>query len=235
MAGQRKTCAKIVIFQFFSEYFHLKNGGKREKKKKNRKRERERKKERERSGRRGAMGTTVVEGVVAATKERRVVVVPSSQENKKLSIVTLPEPKDGKPREYAVGEGVVLEANWFRRKNASWFIGNDVVSDGGITLYTKVNPIFFVLPSLAGCGQQNMKQQNMFCTLEHILESSGLPRQETFEALLEKSLSDVCDTKEVGDEVYFRFSIDKVGPLALITLLFCRPLPASTHTHTHCC
>ena len=31
------------------------------------------------------MGTTVVEGVVAATKERRVVVVPSSQENKKLS------------------------------------------------------------------------------------------------------------------------------------------------------
>ena len=100
------------------------------------------------------------------TRARRVVVFPKDVRGEKLKVVHLTEPATGKEgKEYALGKSGLLEANWFKNKHASWFVGNHVISDGGVHLYTKINPLFFVLPMLAGFGPNKMEQQGVFCPI----------------------------------------------------------------------
>ncbi|QDZ20422.1 subunit B of ribonuclease H2 [Chloropicon primus] len=155
---------------------------------------------------------------VEREREVRVAVLPEELEGHKVEIIELPDPGTGKPRAYGYfsgKEGVgaqILEASWYKNKNASWFVGEEVVSSGGLVLYTKTNPVFFLLSALGGrqgdksvAGGKAEGEKAMFCTAEHILECfDGSPRK-----LFEANLQHVCDQKSAGGESYFRYSEEK--------------------------
>ena len=146
---------------------------------------------------------------------RRVGIVPDELRGRKLDVFDFRDPGTNQVRSYAFfdgdgGETQVLEANWFRPKNASWFVGEDVISDGGILLYSKVNPAFFLLPPLRECKET----AGVFCTAEHLVDAvvgpsgcSDVPGG--LRGLLEKSLGDVCEEKRVGEESFYRYSEEK--------------------------
>jgi ribonuclease H2 subunit B len=50
--------------------------------------------------------------------------------------------------------GHLQEVNWFKERYRSWFLGDSVISDGGLYLSTPVDPLFLALPILEASRRQ---------------------------------------------------------------------------------
>ena len=52
------------------------------------------------------------------------------------------------PAQYMRVGGHLQEVNWFKERYRSWFLGDSVISYGGLYLSTPVDPLFLALPIL---------------------------------------------------------------------------------------
>ena len=60
----------------------------------------------------------------------------------------------GEPAEYLLIDGHLQEANWYKERFRSWFVGDAVLEDGSMYLCTPVDPLFLALPLLESSRMQ---------------------------------------------------------------------------------
>lgn len=124
-------------------------------------------------------------------------------------LVDLIDPKTEQPRQYLVSEDSIQECNAIQRGWSSWFIGNSVIGDGMLYLWTPVNVVFILLHAL-----EKVQQKGNFCSIEHIVECMECGND--VHAILnvvesqKNTLKEVCDWKENDGECYFKLSEEKL-------------------------
>ncbi|CAB9524899.1 H2 subunit B [Seminavis robusta] len=91
----------------------------------------------------------------------------------------------------------------------SWFVGNTVVSNGKLYVMTRIDPLFFCLPSLS---QQTTTttQPKKWQPLDQLLEDMDATVQQLLLLVDKRQLLHLCDTYEMDqDEVFYKFSQPK--------------------------
>jgi ribonuclease H2 subunit B len=125
-----------------------------------------------------------------------------------IVLVDLKDPKTLEPRQYLVSENYVQECNSFKKRFSAWFVGDEVLSDGSLYIWTPINLVFLLLPAL-----EKAKSQGNFCSVDHILEcmECGQDAYAIQKIVESKSdvLKEVCEWKENGGDVYFKLDEDK--------------------------
>lgn len=117
--------------------------------------------------------------------------------------VSLPHPRTGATVRFMLRGSAVFELQVAKppEGRGSWFIGSLVKQDGFVQLVSEVDAIFLVAPLLMAAAEKR------FVPLDDIWDSS--PHRLNYRKLAKCDLSAVrfvCDTKEAGGDLYYRFS-----------------------------
>lgn len=124
-------------------------------------------------------------------------------DNAARCFITLPDPRTGQPTSYLLAGGCIQEVNWFKQQYSSWFVGDRVLSDGGLYLCTPLDPLLLLLPLL----ERARAQQNVFQDLEQILSMAASASAHLLAPLLSgEQLGCLCDVKEAGGQRYYRLN-----------------------------
>lgn len=130
----------------------------------------------------------------------------------KLEVVKYPHVKyAGEAQSYLYDEDnlTLYEAVRYADQFRSWFVDNLLCSDGHMNLLTRVNPLFIFLPQLMIFAKEQ------FRTLHDICQTfSSASANQDFSRLdyaLSPSIdwNKVCDTRDIDDELFVRFSETK--------------------------
>ena len=124
----------------------------------------------------------------------------------KIEFITLPHPKFQTPTVYILQNDntfLELQTSSFRRFNC-WFINQRISSNGNLSLGTKVDPKFLVLPYIEKAGSAK------FSPIDQIVDMTEgcarIPLGNASNWALEK----ICDVKDLDDMGYFiRYSPEK--------------------------
>ncbi|KAL4447480.1 hypothetical protein ABPG75_004699 [Micractinium tetrahymenae] len=138
----------------------------------------------------------------------------ASEEGAPRHFITLPDPRTGQPASYLLAGGCLQEINWYKQQYSSWFVGDQVLSDGGLYLCSPVDPLLLLLPLL----ERAREQQNVFQDLEQILSMAASPSAHLLASVLGggEQLGCLCDVKEAGGQRYYRLNDELV--VAWLTL-----------------
>ncbi|KAL4434615.1 hypothetical protein ABPG77_002738 [Micractinium sp. CCAP 211/92] len=127
--------------------------------------------------------------------------------------ITLPDPRTGQPASFLFAGGCVQEINWYKQQYSSWFVGDRVLSDGGLYLCSPLDPLLLLLPLL----ERARAQQNVFTDVEQILSMAATASAHLLAQLLDaEQMGCLCDVKEAGGQRYYRLNDDLV--VAWLTL-----------------
>lgn len=115
----------------------------------------------------------------------------------------------GTTSDYLLTGNTLHEINIYSKKFSSWFIDNQVISDGSLYVATPVDLLFLLLPAL-----QKSQSSGNFCDIEHIVECTGSSYQSAhmLSSLITAQsslLSCICDTKQSGGQTFYRLNDDK--------------------------
>lgn len=131
----------------------------------------------------------------------------------KLDIVKYPHAKrPQEPQSYLYDEEnlTLYEVAKFTDQYRSWFVDNLLCQDGHINYLTQINPLFIFLPELMNFAK------DQFRTLHDICQTFSLTTASTSNfSRLDFALSPsidwtkVCDTRDIDDELFVRFSESK--------------------------
>ncbi|TFK44398.1 ribonuclease H2, subunit B [Crucibulum laeve] len=161
----------------------------------------------------------------------------------RLQYLRLPHPRTGLPslflpsevpglsRSSAIQKSTILEVQAVSPTDArSWFMNDEVVSDGKLLVMTPVDPTFLLLPILQAIQPQN-GSAGQFRQLDDISEEAASKLASPSEssatkgatispqdirafcsmACAQKALRSVCDVKEITEDiVVYRYSPEKV-------------------------
>ncbi|KAF7321755.1 hypothetical protein MKEN_00697200 [Mycena kentingensis (nom. inval.)] len=137
----------------------------------------------------------------------------------------LPHPRTELPTLFLAGSSI-LEAQSVSPVNArSWFIDQQVVSDGKLLMFTPVDPAFLLIPVLQAVYPENTP--GMFRPADEIFEDAAtnlaqssdpetsIPKDDvTYFTSMEccrKAMRRICEVKEITDDlVVFRYSRERV-------------------------
>ena len=122
----------------------------------------------------------------------------------KLKFVTLPHPKFQTPVVFIIhGDNFMeLQTSQFRKFN-TWFINQKVISNNNLTLATKFDPKFLLLPFLE-------KYSSKFSPLDQILTDVEGCSRIPLSNFKNWQLDLCCDIKDLGDDlILYRYSADK--------------------------
>lgn len=125
--------------------------------------------------------------------------------------IVLPNPKSNCNAAFLFVNGQLLELNCFKQMYSSWFLGAQVVSDGGVYVSTPVDVLFVVLPILERARRSSSDFAGRFCNLEDILSNDQHPDLMLLKDLITPSLCCICDERDIGNgEVYYRLNDERV-------------------------
>ncbi|XP_046393059.1 ribonuclease H2 subunit B [Ischnura elegans] len=122
-------------------------------------------------------------------------------------VVQLRHPQTGAGASFlfSPGDGIVQEVLTFSENKRSWFIEDNVKSEGKMHLSTPIDPIFLVLPYL--------RKTNMCVPLDQMLKDDEFPETaRLFNSLGFKHLNQVADRK--GDEELNAYKYNEEKTLA---------------------
>ncbi|KAL3131878.1 hypothetical protein ABBQ38_007588 [Trebouxia sp. C0009 RCD-2024] len=122
----------------------------------------------------------------------------------------LPHPTTGQQACFLLQGSSFQEVNWFKPDYGSWFVNDMVLQDGGMTMCTPCDPLFVALPLLAAARQETEDSAGRFCGTEHILESEPYPDLLRLAGCVAPSLEVICDSKQVGTDMFYRVNTAKV-------------------------
>eukprot|EP01024_Parvocaulis_polyphysoides_P003140 TRINITY_DN108775_c0_g1_i1.p2 TRINITY_DN108775_c0_g1~~TRINITY_DN108775_c0_g1_i1.p2 ORF type:complete len:266 (-),score=32.30 TRINITY_DN108775_c0_g1_i1:142-939(-) len=122
--------------------------------------------------------------------------------------VNLPNPKTGQIQRYWKINDSLYEVQWFKLQYSSWFVGNYVYSDGGMYMFSKLDPVFILLGYLTRSQQENKKLTENYQDVESLLDCSAEIYKEKL--MFENKFELICEWKEVCDDKYFKFDESKV-------------------------
>lgn len=116
----------------------------------------------------------------------------------------------GEDQEYLVCKDCIQECNSVKKKWSSWLVGDSVISDGSLYLWTPVHVVFILLPAL-----EKAQKQGMFCSLDHVVDFLQGKNGEQHSLLgvmksKEEEIKQVCEWKENGGEAYFKLDDSKL-------------------------
>ena len=142
-----------------------------------------------------------------------IVILPSDSVKIGIEFLNLPHPKTGVLTRYAIsrqGRNELYEVQKCKPRTGSWLLGapdDRVIEDGSVFIITPIDATFLVLPSLesAAAGER-------FCTLEDAItrgENGGLLRCLLRVESLLKGVSEICESRQVETEKYFKISEEK--------------------------
>ncbi|KAJ7072116.1 ribonuclease H2, subunit B [Mycena amicta] len=152
-------------------------------------------------------------------------VLPDTLSLPSTRFLTLLHPRTELPTLFLAADNI-LEAQSVSPTNArSWFIDQEVVSDGKLLVFTPVDPAFLLIPVLQSVYPEN--SPGMFRPADEIFEDAATNLEQSSEpstsirkedvlyfASMEccrRALKRVCDVKEISDDiVVYRFSREQV-------------------------
>eukprot|EP00116_Pleurobrachia_bachei_P008391 sb/3468653/ len=116
-----------------------------------------------------------------------VTLLPKTLENADASILTLHHPKNGQKCLVYFANNTFHELLSANDKYVSWFVGDSVIGGEPLTVATKIDPVFLVLPYL-------MKSPHQYAPLDQTLVD------EQFPCAMQLSETDVSAVADVKDE-----------------------------------
>lgn len=156
------------------------------------------------------------------------------KEARKLVKVTLPRPKTEKPQHFLYDEDnlTLYEVVQYRDEFRSWFVDNQLCSDGHLKIFTKIDPLYIFVPQLINYAKDQYRPLGDICQdFEQFIatskankvndesflpSSSGADRDKnpTFDRLDYALAPDIkwdsiCDTRQIDDDLFVRFSETK--------------------------
>ncbi|KAF4444844.1 Ribonuclease H2 subunit B [Fusarium acutatum] len=168
----------------------------------------------------------------------KIFILPSKA-TPEARIVTLPNPRHGRPARYLVcPETGIYEFTKVAIPNTtprSWLIetssdsstdsaGKTGVSMGqDLFLATSIDPLFLVLPALTEAQSKSSEGKRLFLSSDDYLDKlpqgsshlSEIVRCDKTRKLIESRMAEVCDTVEAGDENMFRINESKLVNVVL--------------------
>ncbi|KAI1032211.1 hypothetical protein LB503_010808 [Fusarium chuoi] len=173
-----------------------------------------------------------------AENPSRIFILPSKA-TPEARIVTLPNPRHGRPARYLVcPETGIYEFTKVAIPNTtprSWLIetsldsSTDSVGKTGVSmgqdlfLATLIDPLFLVLPALTETQSKSSEGKRLFLSSDDYFDKlpqgsshlSEIVRCDKTRRLIESRMADVCDTVEAGDENMFRINESKLVKVVL--------------------
>eukprot|EP01062_Namystynia_karyoxenos_P077145 TRINITY_DN7707_c0_g1_i1.p1 TRINITY_DN7707_c0_g1~~TRINITY_DN7707_c0_g1_i1.p1 ORF type:complete len:334 (+),score=109.31 TRINITY_DN7707_c0_g1_i1:122-1123(+) len=152
------------------------------------------------------------------SRRTRVMLLPKSAQQAQgpLQIVTLPDPRCGGGRRFAVAAGGTqfLEVRRHARPCAAWFVGSEVVSDGALWVLSPIDPLFVVLRLLHPVAAKAAGEEpRRFRTLDDIYAAGDNPQYREGLAHLRRltasSIGLICDMHEADGELFARPSVQR--------------------------
>ncbi|KAG7415596.1 Ribonuclease H2 subunit B [Fusarium oxysporum f. sp. rapae] len=168
----------------------------------------------------------------------KVFILPSKA-SPEARIVTLPNPRHGRPSRYLVcPETGIYEFTKVAIPNTtprSWLIetssdfSTDSVRKTGVSmgqdlfLATSIDPLFLVLPALTETQSKSSEGKRLFLSSDDYFDKlpqgsshlSEIVRCDKTRKLIESRMAEVCDTVEAGDENMFRINESKLVKVVL--------------------
>ncbi|CVK93611.1 uncharacterized protein FMAN_02995 [Fusarium mangiferae] len=173
-----------------------------------------------------------------AENPSRIFILPSKA-TPEARIVTLPNPRHGRPARYLVcPETGIYEFTKVAIPNTtprSWLIetssdsSTDSVRKTGVSmgqdlfLATSIDPLFLVLPALTETQSKSSEGKRLFLSSDDYFDKlpqgsshlSEIVRCDKTRKLIESRMAEVCDTVEAGDENMFRINESKLVKVVL--------------------
>lgn len=133
-------------------------------------------------------------------------------ESKNFISIKLPRPKDGAPQTFLYDEEniAIYEVTRYDDKFRSWFVDELFIRDGRWNTLTRVDPLFIFTPILMRLASEQFRTLQDICSsFESSAESSeyGFKMEYALSPTITWNL--VCDTKELDDELFVRYSQTK--------------------------
>ncbi|CAG8648079.1 3814_t:CDS:2, partial [Acaulospora morrowiae] len=137
------------------------------------------------------------------------------QENtENIVSIRLPHPRTGLPARYIIQEGELLEVQRVDcGSRKSWFIEDTVHKDGSFLFFTRIDPLFLMLPILDVCRRKNSESQGFFHTLEDMLFNQDFPSMTRLSSVnnISTYLEWICDSQDLNQEnKVYRLNDDKL-------------------------
>ncbi|KAK9858466.1 hypothetical protein WJX84_004902 [Apatococcus fuscideae] len=143
--------------------------------------------------------------------ERRVVVGARGTGSCQLQRLWLCHPRTGGGAAFVLADGVLHEVNRHQPSLGSWFIGDQVLSDGSLYLLTCMDPLFLVIPILETSRQKTESESGMFCSFEQVLDSSEEAQSlHCLADLILPRLRCICDVRQLGTDTFYRLDDARV-------------------------
>lgn len=123
-----------------------------------------------------------------------------------VAVIQLPHPK-GYPMALACVDGNLFELNACEpSKFTSWFINQRTCSDKSFYMVTQLDPRFLLIPYLR-------KNATKYSPLDQIVIADGSHECDRFPLAKasEWKLEDMCDMKDLGDLMLYRYSEEKIS------------------------
>ncbi|KAF5554983.1 ribonuclease H2 subunit B [Fusarium phyllophilum] len=173
-----------------------------------------------------------------AENPSKIFILPSKA-TPEARIVTLPNPRHGRPARYLVcPETGIYEFTKVAIPNTtprSWLIetssdsSTDSVRKTGVSmgqdlfLATSIDPLFLVLPALTETQSKGSEGKRLFLSSDDYFDKlpqgsshlSEIVRCDKTRKLIESRMAEVCDTVEAGDENMFRINESKLVKVIL--------------------
>eukprot|EP01025_Chloroclados_australasicus_P014171 TRINITY_DN16626_c0_g1_i11.p2 TRINITY_DN16626_c0_g1~~TRINITY_DN16626_c0_g1_i11.p2 ORF type:complete len:270 (+),score=20.69 TRINITY_DN16626_c0_g1_i11:129-938(+) len=121
--------------------------------------------------------------------------------------VKLPNPQTGKVQRYWLIDEKLYEVQWHKTQYSSWLVGNWMYSDGGVYMFTLMDPTFILLGCIGNTTQDDMQGQSLYQEMDSMLEA--YPEVIAQKQLFSRSFDLLCSYKRFDDQKYFKFDHDK--------------------------
>jgi len=151
------------------------------------------------------------------------------REARKLTKVTLPRPKDESPQHFFYDEDnlAIYEVVQYKDNFRSWFVDNQLSTEGQFKMLTKMDPLYILIPQLIKYANNqfrpiadilqdyeqhvNSSKESKSCGFTSKQNSSGEVGHDAFDRLdfvLTPNINwnNVCDTQQIDEDTFVRFS-----------------------------
>lgn len=133
---------------------------------------------------------------------------------KQLVSISLPDPREGKLRNYLYDEHNIClyELTRFSDQFKSWFADNHFDRRGQLDLLTRVDPLYLFLPHIIKLASKQFRTIQDICATCEASQAEENPEKEVkFGYALTPTITwnSICDSQEVDGELYIRYSASK--------------------------
>ncbi|OAO16495.1 ribonuclease H2 subunit B [Blastocystis sp. ATCC 50177/Nand II] len=129
----------------------------------------------------------------------------TSSKDAVLEVKTLIHPQTGRQCNFIYDKGQFLEIHKMDAYPSSWFVNDQIIQDGSITLATPIHPLFLCIPFLQRVSSP------MFMQLEDMFVSRDYPDVACLvrNSTVNNTIHLICEEKRSGEDRFYQFSKSK--------------------------